>query len=238
MKKLNFLLALIAICLAGAALYRTSPEGLERTLVNNPRMLLNASSAVEQLLQEEAAAKQQEAAKSAEAAIEENIELFNNAENDPFVGPKDAAATVVEFFDFSCGYCHALAPTLEGLIEANADVKFVFKPLAFLSPASEYAAKALVAANIQGKGYDFYKEVMAISGLNEEKINDAAKKAGVDVKKMKEDMESETVEAVLRTNVDLAQKANINGVPFLIINGKIMRSVSSEELQDAINAVK
>ena len=224
--------------MSGAALYMSSPAGLERTMVNNPRMLLNASSAVEQLLQEEAVAKQQEAARTAETAIEENIELFNNAENDPFVGPKEAAATVVEFFDFSCGYCHALAPTLEKLIEANADTKFVFKPLAFLSPASEYAAKAFVAANLQGKAYEFYKNVMAINGLNEEKINDAAKKAGVDLAKMKADMDSETVETVLRTNVDLAQKANINGVPLLIINGKIMHTISPEELQATIDAAK
>ena len=238
MKKLTFLMALVALVMAGAALYMSSPAGVERTLVNHPRMLLNASTSVEKLLQEEAIAKQEEAAKSAETAIQENIEVFNNDENTPFAGPKDAAVTVVEFFDFSCGYCHALAPTLEKLVEANADVKFVFKPLAFLSPASEYAAAAFVAANMQGKGYSFYKNVMAINGLNEAKINDAAVAAGVDLAKMKKDMTSETVISVLRTTVDLAQKANINGVPLLIINGKIMHTVSPDELQATIDAAK
>lgn len=238
MKKLTFLMALVALVLSGVALYKSSPAGVERTLVNNPRMLLNASSAVEQLLQEEAIAKQQEAARSAETAIQENIEVFNNDENTPFTGPKEAKVTVVEFFDFSCGYCHALAPTLEKLVAANADVKFVFKPLAFLSPASEYAAAAFVAANMQGKAYEFYKNVMAINGLNETKIDDAAKKAGLDMAQLKKDMTSETVEAVLRTTVDLAQKANINGVPLLIINGKIMHTVSPEELQATIDAAK
>jgi len=238
MKILNFLLAVVALVVAGAAFYQSTPKGVEKTLVNNPKMLLNASSAVEKLLQEEAVVKQEAAAKSAENAIKENIDLFNNDANTPFTGPKDAAVTVVEFFDFSCGYCHALAPTIEKLAEANADVKFVFKPLAFLSPASEYAAAAFVAANAQGKAYDFYKRVMEIRGLNEEKINEAAEKAGVDVEKMKKDMTSEEVQEVLRTTVDLAEKANINGVPLLILNGKILHTNRADELQSAIDAAK
>ena len=239
MKVVSFLFSLVAMAVAGAALYQSSPKGLEKTLSGDPQILLNASKSVEKALQEEARAKQEEAARQAEESIVKNLEAFNNDESVPFTGPKDAKVVVVEFFDFACGYCHALAPTLEELIDANADVKFVFKPLAFLSRESAYAASAFVAAQMQGKAYDFYKNVMAINdGLSEEKINKAAEKAGLDLAKMKEDMEGKDVEAALRRTNELARQANINGVPFLILNGKISHVIDKDGLQAAIDAEK
>ncbi len=236
---ISFLFSLVAMALAAVAVYFSSARGIEQTLVKDPQILLNASKSVEKVLQEEAIAKQEEAARKAEKTILDNIEAFNNDPASPFVGPKDAKAVVVEFFDFACGYCHALAPTIEGLVSENADVKFVFKPLAFLSKASDYAARAFLAAHIQNKGYDFYKNVMAInSGLSEEKINEAAKKAGIDMEKLSKDMNSEVVEATMRANADLARKAEINGVPLLIFNGKMMHAIDKTELQNSINAVK
>ena len=61
---------------------------------------------------------------------------INSSANAPFVGPEEAKVTVVEFFDFSCGYCKRIAPAIEKVIADNTDVKFVFKPLSFVSPVS------------------------------------------------------------------------------------------------------
>lgn len=242
MKKLSvvsFVFALVAMVLSGAAVYMSSPKGVEKTLVSNPKILISAGEAVEKEMRAAEAERQAKAREEAQVAIAENIEQFNNDPLTPFTGPADAKVVMVEFFDFACGYCHALAPTLEKLTADNADIKVVFKPLAFLSRESGYAASAFVAANMQGKGYDFYKAVMAINnGLSEEKINNAAEKAGVDVEQMKKDMTSADVEKTLRGAVDLAQKANVNGVPLLILNGKIVQSVDSTELQKAIDALK
>jgi len=239
MKKLSLVFSLIALVASGAALYLASPFGVEKVLVSNPKILLAAGQAVEAEMRAAEAERVAKARAEAEVAIAENIEQFNNDELSVYAGNKDAKVVMVEFFDFACGYCHALAPTLEKLIADNADIKVVFKPLAFLSRESGYAAAAFIAANMQGKGYDFYKAVMEINnGLSEEKINNAAAKAGVNVDQMKKDMTSADVEKALRGANELAQIANVTGVPLLILNGKIVQSVDSTELQNAIDALK
>ena len=163
---------------------------------------------------------------------------ISNEAGAPFIGPKDAKVTVTEFFDFSCGYCKRLSPEIEKLIADNADVKFVFKPLTFVSPTSVYQAKAGFAAHNQGKFLEYYKAVMEGNANSEALVDEMAKNAGVDVDKYKADVASEDVSAKLGNVANFAQKIGINGVPAVFINGKQVNGRSAAELQEAINAAK
>ena len=156
----------------------------------------------------------------------------------PFIGPKDAKVTVTEFFDFSCGYCKRLSPEIEKIIADNADVKFVFKPLTFVSPTSVYQAKAGFAAHNQGKFLEYYKGVMEGNANSEELVDEMAKKAGVDVDKYKADVASEEIAVKLGNIAAFAQRIGVNGVPAVFINGKQVNGRSAAELQEAINAAK
>lgn len=238
MRKFSFLLSLVSLAFSVAAILLVSPKGLKQTMVKNPDILIEAGEAAQAYAQEYYENKQQEHMKKVEETIRENIDAYNNDPTAPFVGPEDAEVVVVEFFDFSCGYCRRLAPTLEELVAENKDVKFVFKPLTFLGPQSLYAAKAFIAAKAQDKAYAFYKAALALSPMTEEKLLDAAKKAGIDVAKLKKDMELPEVDAALKNVSELASTAELQGVPFLMINGTVQQTVDKTALQEAINLLK
>ena len=161
------------------------------------------------------------------------------AANTPFVGAADAEKVVVEFYDYSCGYCHRLFPELKTVMANNGDVKFAFKPLTFVSPISEYAARAALAANKQGKFLEVYEALLTHNGqVTTAVIEDIIKKAGLDVEKTKKLMESDEIAKEISAIAGLSQKVQIRGVPTLIMNGEALQAIDADTIQNAINNVK
>ena len=78
-------------------------------------------------------------------------ELILNDPTSPIAGNPEGDVTVVEFFDYSCGYCKRIFPHLKRLINEDKNIRFVFKELPILSPQSELAARAALAAWRQDK---------------------------------------------------------------------------------------
>ncbi len=242
MKNFSILLSTVAIILAAVATVKTYKPAqsvsqdfageVAEALKSNPQMIIDAM----QKYQEDMRAAEEKAAQEAMAKYMDEI---NNSANAPFIGPDNAKVVVVEFFDFSCGYCKRLAPELEKIVAANADVKFIFKPLTFVSPISDYQAKAGYAAHKQGKFAEFYKEVMAFGGrMNEAAVDEVANKIGLDIAQYKADLASDEVAANMKAVNELAQNISINGVPAVLINGKHVQAMSAAELQNAIDAAK
>ncbi|MBR1601296.1 MAG: thioredoxin domain-containing protein [Alphaproteobacteria bacterium] len=208
-----------------------SQSDLASVLSQNPKIVADALQAYEQQQREaqEKAAAELLAKYAGEISSEANV---------PFIGPKDAKVTVTEFFDFSCGYCKRLSPEIEKIIADNADVKFVFKPLTFVSPVSSYQAKAGFAAFNQGKFLEFYKAVMEGDASSEELVDEIAKNAGIDFDKYKADVASDEVSKRISDVAAFAQKIQVNGVPAVFINGKQAHGRSAAELQADIDAAK
>ena len=242
MKNFSILLSTVAIILAAVATVKTYKPAqsvsqdfvgeVAEALKSNPQMIIDAM----QKYQDDMRAAEEKAAQEAMAKYMDEI---NNSANAPFIGPDNAKIVVVEFFDFSCGYCKRLAPELEKIVAANADVKFIFKPLTFVSPISDYQAKAGYAAHKQGKFAEFYKEVMAFGGrMNEAAVDEVANKIGLDIAQYKADLASDEVAANMKAVNELAQNISINGVPAVLINGKHVQAMSAAELQNAIDAAK
>ena len=242
MKNFSILLSTVAVILAAVATVKTYKPAqsvsqdfageVAEALKSNPQMIIDAM----QKYQDDMRAAEEKAAQEAMAKYMDEI---NNSANAPFIGPDNAKVVVVEFFDFSCGYCKRLAPELEKVMAANADVKFIFKPLTFVSPISDYQAKAGYAAHKQGKFAEFYKEVMAFGGrMNEAAVDEVANKIGLDIAQYKADLASDEVAANMKAVNELAQNISINGVPAVLINGKHVQAMSAAELQNAIDAAK
>jgi len=205
---------------------------IRAALENDPEMVVSALQRYEQLQRE---AQLQEASRLMKA----NIEQLNNNENSPFVGPRDAKVVLVEFFDFSCGYCKRLAPSVEEIIKKNPDVKVVFKPITFVSQISKYAAQAALAAQEQGKFLEMYAVMLGSEErLSEEIINRMAEKAGLDMKKFKEDVASAKVDATIKEVADLANMLQIRGVPALILNGTQIQVIDEAGIQAEIDRLK
>ena len=238
MKINSLVVSVVALVFAFAALVvsvlglNNKPVSVEETLNNNPEIIINAMQNYEQKLRADALAQ-------AQKLIDDNIAEINNNPDSPFIGNKDGVVTVAEFFDFSCGYCHALYPTLKNIVAKNPDVKLVLKEMDFVAPISNYAAKAALAANMQGKYAEVLDALMTNNGaLTEAKVDEIAVKAGVNLEQMKADMNSAKVEKIMQDNVNLARKIQVAGVPALIINGKMVQTLDEAVIQSEIDAAK
>ena len=239
MNKSSLIISIVALVLAIAALvcclfgcHKGDTASVEAALQEKPEIVVDAIKKYEQNMRDRAAAE-------AKKMIEENISELNSDADTPFIGPKDAKVTVVEFFDYSCGYCHRLFPELKSVIEANADVKFVFKPLTFLGDVSVAAAKASLAAAKQGKFVEVHNALFGSSDrLTKEKIRAIAEEKGLDMARFDADVNSEEISQYLNKVSNLANKIQVNGVPVMFVNGNILQTLDRNDIQSAIDSNK
>ncbi|MBQ8750738.1 MAG: DsbA family protein [Alphaproteobacteria bacterium] len=205
---------------------------IESYLKENP-------SIIRESLEIAARKEREEAEKRIAENYLKNLDELHNIENSPYVGPKDAKITIVEFFDFNCGYCKRLAPALKEVIANNKDVRFIFKPVAFLAPTSQTAAKALLVAAESGKHYELYEALLTHNGqITDSVIDEKIKAVGLDLDATKKLMNSEKVNKNFEEIISLSQNVEVQGVPTLIINGKPLRTIDASQIQNAINNLK
>ncbi len=181
-------------------------------LVNNPEVLLEASQALQQ--------KQQQTMQvQAQAAIQSNADqIFNDGMT--VAGNPKGNVTLVEFFDYQCIHCKKMEPVISGLIKNNPNVRVVYKEFPIFGNSSELASKAALAAAMQGKYQAMHNALFNQEGrLNEDLVMKAAKAAGLDLAKLKTDMNSKTVTDILDANRDLAEKLHLMGTPAFIAVG-------------------
>jgi protein-disulfide isomerase len=169
-------------------------------------------------------------------------ELIINDPTSPIAGNPKGDVTIVEFFDYSCGYCKKIFPNLKRLISEDKNIRFVFKELPILSPQSELAARAALAAWRQDKKkyMVIHSEFMNLRGrFSEARILRIAKNKGLDIIQLKKDMRSLTMDKTIAQNRELAQKLNITGTPgFIIGNNIIPGAVELETLKKLILDVR
>lgn len=205
---------------------------IETYLKSNP-------SIIRETLELAARKEQEEAEKRIAENYKKNIDELHNIENSPYVGPKDAKITIVEFFDFNCGYCKRLAPALTKVMKDNPDVRFVFKPVGFLGPTSQTAAKAVLAAHEQGKFIELYEALLSFNGrITDEVIDEQIKKVGLDLEATKKLMAESKITEKFEDIAQLSRKVEVRGVPTLIINGSPLRTIDAGPIQSAIDNLK
>lgn len=140
----------------------------------------------------------------------------------PTSGEAHAGVTIVEFFDYRCTYCRSMSRTLLNIIDAKEDVRIIWKELPILGEDSVFAARAALAAGMQGKYLDFHRTLMITrSRLSEDWVMTLAEGIGLDIEKLKQDMNSTKVTQQIGANSDLARQLDIRGTPAFIIDGKI-----------------
>lgn len=220
-----------------------NPAVIEQSVQNNIETIAAAVLASD-MFKNKAAFEKSETTE--EVATEDNsdkifIEHWDEMKNNPAapaVGPQEAKVTVVEFFDFACGHCKALAPVMRQLIKNNPDVRFVFLPLFFISEHSPYAAKVSLAAAQKGKFTEVYEGIMTLPEMNEEKINQILSDEGLDIDEIKKMIEEKSIRRGVQDIDALSQVLGINGVPMLLINGEPFYGRNLEDLQNKLNSYK
>ena len=169
-------------------------------------------------------------------------ELILNDPTSPVAGNPKGDVTVVEFFDYSCGYCKRIFPNLKKLINDDKNIRFVFKELPILSPQSELAARAALAAWRQDKTkyMEIHSKFMNLKGrFSETRILRIARNKGLNIIELTKDMNSLALDKTIEGNRQLAQKLNITGTPgFIIGNNIIPGAVKLETLKQIIADVR
>ena len=162
--------------------------------------------------------------------IAANWEALARAEGDPAIGPEDADAVLVEFFDYRCGFCKRVLGDVMALAAADSRLRIVFKEFPILGPLSVVAARASLAADRQGKWTEFHVALMSAPGaLSEDRIMDIAAETGLDIAQLRVDMESEAVTAVIERNRVLANALGIGGTPAFLVKNAIVPGAASQE---------
>lgn len=183
-------------------------------LLNNPDVVIQAVQNYQRKQYEQA----EETIKQTQKMAPTFADALFHQNNDPAIGNPNGKVTVVEFFDYQCPHCVDMAPVISAISKANPDVRIVFKDFPIRGPMSEVAARAAIAANKQGKYYDFsHALLIANKQLTEDAIYDIAKSVGLDVDKLKKDMKDASVTDVLNANMKLAQNLKLFGTPAFFI---------------------
>jgi len=144
----------------------------------------------------------------------------------PYAGAWEGAAnadvTVVEFFDYACGYCRASLPDLAKLVASDAKVKVVYRELPILSEASSDAAKVSLLAAERGQYMPYHRALYGAGKVSRETILAAAAKAGLTKSEAESAIASSKYDAEIQSNIALAQKLQASGTPTFVIGGQVL----------------
>jgi protein-disulfide isomerase len=166
-------------------------------------------------------------------------EIFRSSD-DHVAGNPAGKISVVEFFDYNCGYCRHSLPDVLKLIDSDRDIRLVIKEFPILGPGSVTAAKAAIAARHQNKYWNFHLALMRTPGtVDDAKVFEVAKSIGLDIGKLKSDMENPEVARILAQNHAMAQALGIQGTPAFIIDQTLIPGAPGYDgLSSAVAAVK
>jgi protein-disulfide isomerase len=185
-------------------------------LLHNPDVLIEALHGAEDKLNREADAKAEK------VLSDQRREIFDDPAT-PVGGNPRGDATIVEFFDYRCPYCKQVLPSLQTLLKEDQKLRFLYKEMPVLGPASVTAAHAALAAQRQGKYEAFHNAMMGTKGqITDETVYKVAGSVGLDVDRLKQDMSTPEIGQALKTNLALASELNIRGTPGFIVGNRIV----------------
>ena len=190
----------------------------------------------------EAAQKLQEneqlaAAKASTDAIKKYRNELERDPRDIVINP-NGKITVVEFFDYRCGYCKLAAPEVVKLIEQNPDIRFVFKQFPIFGSVSDTAAKVALTPQAKAKGLDLYKSWMAEKALDDAIIDRDLTAAGIDPVQARKAAQDPAIERQILDARALAQSLKIEGTPAFIVGDTMVPGADLVALRTAINVAK
>jgi protein-disulfide isomerase len=177
-------------------------------------------------------AKQEEATnKEAGTKAKELLATLKTENSKAYAGNADGKITIVEFFDYNCGYCKKAFEEIQKVLKDDKDVKIVFYDMPILGPDSVESAKWSLAAKKQDKYFAFHTALMNHQGGKDaETLKKLAGDAGLDVAKLEKDKSSPDIEAEIKQHLQTAQGLGIQGTPGFLINEKIFRGYIPEDV--------
>ena len=206
---------------------------IEDFFMRNPEKLEQALNNMQRYLTERAQREQEE-------ALASNADNLYRNDGDYSMGPNNAPITIVEFFDYNCGYCkRSFAPLMEAL-EENKDVRLVFKEYPILGEPSYRASSAALAINDKLKYLTYHSKLMTHQGrITESVIEKTLSDMKLSPQKLQSNARSDKYVLQLAATRQLAEAIGVNGTPAFVINGKLFPgALDKAELTQAIKTAR
>jgi protein-disulfide isomerase len=210
--------AVATVLLAVAAVQGGWADRLVRqSLVENPTILVETADALRD---------SQHA-----PAIAANRASLETPFGSSWKGARDADVTLVEFYDYACGYCKASLPVIDRLLKEDPKLRVVYREFPILGPQSEAAARLSLVASKAGKHQQFHDALYAAGRPSEATLTKAAAAAGLPLAIPA----SAEIDGELQKNFQLAQQLGATGTPLFVVGDRVMNgAVGYEALKKAI----
>ena len=203
---------------------------IEQYLLSDPKLLQRMSTALEETLRGEEAER-------TTAAMSEFHDSIFNAPGQIVLGNPDGDVTLVEFFDYNCGYCRAALPDLAALLAEDPNLKIVLKEFPILSNESIDAARIGVLVGQSDADYwNFHQALFTSRGKVDKAVAlDAAQDLGLSPVELELQMGSDSVAQTIQSSYEIAQALGITGTPTYIIGNEIIPgAIGVDELRARI----
>lgn len=187
-------------------------------LVSHPEVLVEASSAL----------RRRQSGQAIDADKAAILEPFGTA----WAGNPQGDLTIVEYFDYNCGYCRSTLPAIDALIAGDPKLRVVYRDWPILSEESATAARYSLVAADMGKFAEFHRALYAGGPVSDATLAAAVTTAGLDLAKVQAAAKTPRIEAELARNLEVAKKLGMSGTPSWVIGDQVISSaLPIEELQ-------
>ncbi len=186
-------------------------------LLKNPEIILEIQTALENKRNEESKVAQNKTIKDS------SQDIFNSAD-DAIIGNPKGDVTVVEFFDYNCGYCRRAVGDMQALVKSDPNIRFVLKELPILGPDSvkaHYVAQSFKKL-MPEKYSDFHIALLTSGHANEDSAISLAVSMGADETKLREGLKDKQIATLFQKNDALAAGLNITGTPSYVIKDEVV----------------
>ena len=202
-------------------------------LLRNPEIIMEAIQVLEN--------RERAAADAARAEMMSTlVPTLTASPLTPVFGAENGDVVMVEFFDYQCGYCKRLFPGVQRVLDDDPNLTVVFVEYPVLGPMSLIAARAALAARRQGLYMDYHASLMAHKGrLSEQAIFARALDVGLDVDRLREDMNAPEITTYLQMVREIAESLGIRGTPSMVVGDQFIGGfIPPERLKGVIETAR
>ncbi|MFD2678253.1 DsbA family protein [Camelimonas lactis] len=205
-------------------------------IVAHPEVLQEAMAELEKRQQTAQETRQQQ-------ALATEKETLLKSKSAVVVGNPDGDVTLVEFFDYNCGFCKRAVSDMSRLLKDDAKLRVVMRDFPVLGQESLEASRIALAAKQQLTGeraFDYHRRLMAVKGrVGKEQAEAVAREMGLDMKRLAKDADSPAVVEALKESRELGDKLGLTGTPSFIIGDTIIPgAVGHDAMAEAIKSVR
>jgi len=215
---------------------KDAEEVIAKWVEANPQAIINSVQNMQKKMMEEQT-------KNAQKNIgQKQNELYNDA-NSPQYAPVGYDISIVEFYDYACGYCKKAQATVEELIKSDPKVRVIYRDFPILGEPSFEMAKVSIAVNLIAPNSfkKFHDALMKTNDKGKKAALTAAKTAGIDSKKIEDTLKNDKdkIEKILQDNLSLGSSVGITGTPGFIVGEELIPgAMDVNTFKEKINALR